>query len=228
MDLQIIGTSHIAKQSIDEIKKAILEEKPDLVAVELDIQRAATLLQQRRHKISLGEILHIGVRGYLFAKIGQYVQQKLGKMVGVAPGSDMKTALELAKKNKIDVAFIDQPIRITLSNFSRSLTWREKWRFFLDMLRGLLFPRKQLRELGLDRFDLRKVPADSLLKKILAQLKGRYPSIYKVLVEDRNKYMVKQLVLLMKENPRKKILAVVGAGHKEGMEKLLLKVDIVR
>ena len=36
------------------------------------------------------------------------------------------------------------------------------------------------------------------------------------------------LVKLMRENQEKKILAVVGAGHKEGMEKLLLKVDVVR
>ena len=48
------------------------------------------------------------------------------------------------------------------------------------------------------------------------------------LVEERNKYMVRQLVRLMKEYPGKKILAVVGAGHEKGMRELLLKVDVVR
>ena len=40
--------------------------------------------------------------------------------------------------------------------------------------------------------------------------------------------MAKQLIKLLKNNPDKKILAIVGAGHKKGMEKLLLKVDVVR
>ena len=45
-------------------------------------------------------IFRIGIKGYLFAKIGQLVQQKLGARVGVTPGEDMKTSLILAKKNK--------------------------------------------------------------------------------------------------------------------------------
>ena len=62
---------------------------------------------------------------------------------------------------------------------------------------------------------------------MMKTLRKRYPTVYKVLVEDRNKYMVKKLVALMRQYPEKKILAIVGAGHKEGMEKLLLKVDVV-
>ena len=228
MNLHIIGTSHISKQSVNEVKKYILEEKPDIVAVELDLSRAAALLQKQKNKVSLREIMQIGIRGYVFAKIGQYVQQKLGKMVGVAPGSDMKTAMETARKNNIDVAFIDQPIKITLRNFSHNLTWREKGRFFLDIVKGLIFPKKQMRNLGLANFDLSKVPPDDLIKKMMEHLKIKYPSIYKTLVEDRNKYMVKKIVRIMREKPDKKILAVVGAGHKEGMEELLLKIDVVR
>ncbi len=59
-------------------------------------------------------------------------------------------------------------------------------------------------------------------------LKKRYPSIHKALITDRNKYMVKKLVKLIRAHPDKKILAVVGAGHEEGMLSLLNKVDIVR
>jgi len=226
-NVKIIGTSHIAKQSVNEIKKTISEWQPDIVAVELDVQRAAALLQKGKTKITLGAALQIGFKGYLFAKIGQYVQQKLGKIVRLAPGSDMKTALEEARKKKLDVAFIDQPIKITLKNFSKSLTWREKWRFFLEMLKGLFFPRRQLKELGLSGFDLKKVPEKELITKMILKMKKQYPSIYKALVEDRNKYMVKKLVKLLRNNPNKRILCVVGAGHEEGMQKLLLKVEVV-
>jgi pheromone shutdown-related protein TraB len=228
MNVKIIGTSHIAKQSVNEIKKAIVEGKPDIVAVELDIQRATALLQKGKNKISLEAIFKIGVKGYIFAKIGQIVQQKLGKMVGVTPGSDMKTALEMAKEEGMDVALIDQPIQITLKKFSKGLTWRERWRFFVDLLKGLVSPKKQMKELGLKNFDLRKVPEKEIITKMINQMKRRYPSVYKALVEDRNKYMVRKLVKLLRDNPKKKILCVVGAGHKEGMEKLLLNVEVVR
>ena len=227
MNLTILGTSHIAKQSVNEIKNFIETHKPDVVAVELDLQRAAALMQEQKNKVSIADILQIGLKGYIFVKIGQIVQEKLGKMVGVAPGSDMKTAMNLARKEKLDLAFIDQPIRITLKNFSKKLTWRERFRFLGEMIKGLLFPKKQMRDMGLNNFDLSKVPAEEVIEKLVGQMKKKYPSMYKTLISDRNKYMVRALVKLMRKHPDKKILAVVGAGHKKGMEALLLKVDVV-
>ena len=79
MNPHIIGTSHISKDSINEIKSSIENEKPDIVAVELDAQRAMSLLQKEVRKISFLEMTKLGVKGLLFAKIGQYVQQKLGQ-----------------------------------------------------------------------------------------------------------------------------------------------------
>lgn len=227
MEITIIGTSHIARQSVQEAKRVITEEKPDIVALELDPQRAAALLAKERRKISFKEVFHIGFRGYAFAKIGQAIQQKLGKMVGVAPGSEMKVSLELARKHNLQVALIDQPIAITLRNFSKNLTWKEKGRFVADVLKGFLFPRRQIRQLGIEKFDLQKVPEKQVIQTLIQQLKERYPNVYKTLVEDRNRYMVRKLVLLQKKFPDKKIVAVVGAGHEEGMRELLRKIDVV-
>ncbi|MBI2125043.1 TraB/GumN family protein [Candidatus Woesearchaeota archaeon] len=227
-NLKIIGTSHIAKQSIEEIKKAVEEFQPEIMAVELDRQRAIALMQKQKNKMSFRDIAKIGVKGYAFVKIGHYVQQKLGKIVGVAPGSEMKTALEIANTKKLRVAFIDQPINITLKNFSKELTWKEKGTFALDLVKGIFSPKKQMKKYGLEEFDLRKVPEQQAIAKIVSHVKKQYPSIYKTIIADRDKYMVKQLVRLLRQHPEKKILAVVGAGHKEGMEKLLLKVDIIR
>ena len=201
MEIKIVGTSHIAAQSIREIKSAFHSFKPEIVAVELDLQRASVLLSGEKKKLSLAAIGALGVKGYLFARIGQYVQQKLGKSVGIIPGSDMKTALELAKEQKLQIALIDQPLPLTLHNFSKNLTWREKGRFVVDILKGLLFPQRQLRELGLDSLDLRKVPEKELVLKMMKTLRGRYPNVYKTLVEDRNKYMVKKIVQLLRSHP---------------------------
>ncbi len=225
--INIIGTSHIAKQSIREITEVVEDWKPDIIAVELDKQRAYALLHEQKTRLPLAAILQIGVKGYIFAKIGQIVQQKLGRVVGIAPGSDMKTALKIGAEKKLQMALVDQPIQITLKNFSKHLTWKERFRFVGDIFKSIFMQKKQMKELGLENFDLNKVPTDKVILKMMGQMKKRYPNVYKTLVSDRNKYMVKQLVKLLRKFPEKKILCVVGAGHKEGMEKLLLKVDVV-
>ncbi len=227
MKIKIIGTSHIAKQSVEEIKKAVAEFKPEIIAVELDLERAAALMDEKKRKIPWRELRHIGVKGYAFAKIGQYVQQKLGKSVGVAPGSEMKAALELARKLSLKVELIDQPIRITLRKFSQSFTWKERGRFCGDLILGLITPQRQMRRWGFTQFDLRKVPKEEVIIQLMNVMKERYPSVYQTLVEDRNQYMVKKIIELLRTEKDKRILVIVGAGHKKGMEELLLKVDVV-
>jgi pheromone shutdown-related protein TraB len=217
MKLILIGTSHIAQQSVQEIEKAIVEQKPDLVALELDPNRFQALLTQQKTKIHLADIFRVGLKGYLFALIGSYLQKKLGKMVGVAPGSEMLAAIKSAKKHNLPLALIDQDIAITLSRFSQTLSWQERFRFVADIFKGLLFPKKQLEKLG--GFDLAKVPPQEIIKKLMNELKQRYPNIYQVLVEERNKVMIRNLKYLFEHNPEKKILAVVGAGHQDALEK---------
>ena len=69
------------------------------------------------------------------------------------------------------------------------------------------------------KIDLRKVPEQKLINKLTLQLKKDYPSVYEVLIEERNMIMAEKLIKLMQEN--KKVLAVVGAGHIGGIEKIL-------
>ena len=38
-NLIIIGTSHIAKQSLEEVQRTIEKEKPEIIALELDKKR---------------------------------------------------------------------------------------------------------------------------------------------------------------------------------------------
>src|SRR3989338_4199160 len=225
-DIHFIGTSHIAKQSVDEIAQAVTQYKPDIIAVELDMQRAEALFKEQPTSLSPHQISKIGVKGYLFAKFGQKIQQRLGKMVGVAPGSEMKAAIQEAKKANIPVAFIDQPIQITLRKLSQKITWRERFRFALDLVKGIIFPKKQLQKWGWAKFDLRTVPEKKVILAMMDHFRTRYPSLYYTLVEERNIYMVKKLVRLLRENPGKKILVIVGAGHEKGMKELLLKVDV--
>jgi len=222
-NLNIIGTSHIARQSVNSVKNTILKEKPDIVALELDKNRLYGLMHDQKRKISISAIPKIGFKGFLFSWIGSIIQKKLGDYVGVSPGSEMKTAIRLAKKQKARIALIDQNIEITLKRFSRALTWKEKWNLLVDIFNGIVLRKNELEDLNIKKFDLTKVPSKEIIKKLINKMRERYPNICRVLIDERNKIMAKNLSYLMKEHPEKNILAVVGAGHEEEIIGLIKK-----
>ncbi len=213
-NLVIIGTSHIASQSLKEVKKIIEKQEPEIVALELDRKRLAALLSKRRAKLRWRDIKRIGIKGYLFSLIGAYVEKKLGSKVGVSPGSEMLSAFKLARKVKAKVALIDQDIEITLRRFSDALTWKEKWNFIVDLFKALILRKSEI------TFDLSKVPSSKVISKLMKKVKKRYPNIYRVLVVERNKVMARNLADLHFKFPDSKIVAVVGAGHETAILKL--------
>ncbi len=214
-NLILIGSSHIAEQSINEIKNIIEKESPDIVAVELDRLRMQALLDQEKDKkqgkkartVDFGIYKRVGIKGAIFAILGSWASRNLGNQVHVDPGSDMLTAIKLAKTKNIKIALIDRHIEETLKDFSKYITWKEKWNFLIDIVQGMFGKGINL--------DLTKVPEDRIIEEMMEKIKIRYPNVYEVLITKRNKIMAKKLAFLMKNH--EKIAAVVGAGHLKGI-----------
>ena len=206
-NLVFLGTSHIAKQSLEEVKKYIEEEKPGLLALELDKKRLNALMSNGQRKIELKNIRKIGFKGFLFSLFGAWAEKKLGKLVGVAPGSEMKQAVKIARKDSIKIALIDQDIEITLKKLSNSITWKEKMNFVVDVIKALFLKKENI------EFDLATVPNKKIIKKLTSKLKERYPNVYRVLIEERNMVIANNIKRLMDSAPNKKILVILGAGH---------------
>ncbi len=211
----IIGTSHIASQSIKEITRCFNEFEPDIIAVELDHNRLHALLTKAKPNYSPLMIREIGLHGYLFALIGGLLQKKLGSIAGIKPGSEMLAAIELAREHKKKVSLIDQDIRLTLSNLSRKITLKERFRFIFDLFSA---PFSKRMSISLDQ-----VPEEKLISHLLLLLKGRYPNLYSVFVEERNIFMGVRLKAISQAHPESKIMVVVGAGHVEGLLSILEK-----
>lgn len=223
-NIVLIGTSHISEESVKEIKGYIDDHRPDIVAVELDPERMKALMENVPRKVSLkniGMAKKIGITGFFFAYIASLVQRKLGDKVKTKAGSDMLTAIRIAKENNLKIALIDQRVDTTLKNLSKEMRFREKILIIFDTLRGLISKNYGAKELGIKNLDLKKVPQQELIEKVLKKTKHRYPGLYKALVHDRNDYMAKKLLRISLKNPDMKILAVVGAGHKVEMQELL-------
>jgi pheromone shutdown protein TraB len=98
------------------------------------------------------------------------------------------------------------------------ITWKERWHFIVDLFKGLV-----LRKTDIEPFDLRKVPDEKLIKKMVRKVKKRYPAFYKALIKERNEFMAKNLYRLMTQFKEKQILAIVGAGHEKEMIRLIKK-----
>ena len=209
-NLTLIGTSHIAKQSINEVKTAISKQKPEIIALELDRSRFHAILQKNK---SSPKLRGLSLTEAIIVLIGYYSEKILGKAVGTSPGDEMKTAILLAKQNNSKIMLIDQNIRITLKRLKNQLTFKEKLRFFLDLLTAP-FQKKQ-------KIDLNKVPPQQIITKILKETKKKYPNLHKVLIEERNIIMAKNLNRIMQKYPEEKIIAIVGAGHEEDIISIL-------
>ncbi|MDD5331223.1 MAG: TraB family protein [Candidatus Nanoarchaeia archaeon] len=208
----LIGTSHISKESIKEVESTITAEFPDLICLELDSQRLPGLISNQKRKLRASDVFRIGFKGFLFNLIGAYAEKKLGEVVNVKPGSEMKKAYQLARKYKIKLALIDQPINITLKRLSKSITFKEKMTFIKELITSP-FKKQKL------KFDLTKVPNEKIITELLGETKKKYPSIYRTLITERNEYMAKSLYKLMFNH--NKIVAIIGAGHEKEIIELI-------
>ncbi len=210
----LLGTSHVAKQSSKEIKEAIEKYKPEVVTIELDIDRFKSLMSSNKKgsKFSFAMVKQFGVGGFMFALIASMIQKSAGKFLKIEPGVDMKTAYLEARKNKIPTALIDLNIRLTLKKISK-LSFRRKVAMFFKMF-SINFKKENREKLN---FDIKEgVPSEHLINEVLEIVKVEVPDLYQILIEDRNIHMCKK-ILELKQNHEGNILVVIGAGHLKGM-----------
>jgi pheromone shutdown-related protein TraB len=213
-NLTILGTSHIAVESINSVRDIIVDKRPDLVALELDRVRFNVLMHKGKRGFKLSDIRKIGIKGFIFNLIGGIIEKKLGKIVGTKPGDEMRMAVKKAREVNAEVALIDQDIRITLRKLGKRISFREKMRFLGDLLKAV-FVRQKI------KFDLKKVPSKKMINDLTRKLKKRYPNVYDVLVNERNIIMGKYLYRLMQDYNN--IVVVVGAGHEDDLVKEIKK-----
>lgn len=214
MTILLVPTSHIAAESLERVRETIEREKPDCVAVELDLSRYYAL--KSRESSSMAAVQAIGPGSFLIFWIFKKLQVWLGKKVGIFPGSEMLEAIKIGQANQARIAFIDRDIRHTFLDIKQMPAW-EKLKLVWFLLKSI-FVIKFGGGAG-EKIDLRKVPPEELIDQAMDLFKKEFPVLHEILVDKRNEHMASQLNKLSKKF--EKIVAVVGAGHRKGMEKLL-------
>ena len=134
----LIGTIHISKESVDEVKEIIEKEKPDVVGVELCEGRFQALKNVKKWEDT--NILDIIKQGKIFLFLINLLlanyQKRLGDKFGVKPGSEFIEAINVAKKEKIKIALMDRDIQTTLKRAWHMMKLKEKLKLIFGVFLG--------------------------------------------------------------------------------------------
>ncbi len=210
--ITLVPTSHIAAESLENIRKAVEERKPDCIAVELDHDRYHAILAGGSSNYTV--LKSIGVSTFMIYWLLKKLQNWLGKKTGIFPGSEMLEAIKIAKQNNIPFVFIDLQIGQTMAKI-KTMPGSEKFKLIKYLVKTPFLVKFSRGE----KIDLNKVPQDDIIYQSMEFFKKEFPYLYNILVDDRNRYMasvVKQL-----ESKYKNIVVVIGAGHEKGMKELI-------
>jgi pheromone shutdown-related protein TraB len=210
-EIRIVGTAHVSQQSVEEVRKAIGEFVPDVVAIELDPARFNALKRQAPDP-SVKDVLEVkNFNSLLVQWLLAYLQRKIGLDVGVEPGAEMKAAIEEAETRGIPVALVDRDIRITLLRFWNSLGIFEKIRMFWALVISIAEVDNG------QQIDIESLKEQDVIDVVMEEFRKFSPNGARALIDERDAFIAHQLVLLKSQRPEGKILAVVGAGHRQGI-----------
>jgi len=213
-EIFLVGTAHISKKSTEEVEKIIKKEKPDAVAVELCESRYHALKnKQTWQDTEIKQVIKEG-QAYLFLSslILSNFQRKLGKDLGIEAGAEMLTAIDSAKKAKAKLVFLDRDIQVTLRRAFASMTFLEK----AKIVKSLFFDTLTAE---VDEEFIEALKEEGALQDAMKELAAAAPSVKRILVDERDIYMAGMLQRIKGKN----IVAVVGAGHVNGIKKWIDK-----
>ena len=205
----LVGTAHISQESVDLVKKVIVQERPDYVCLELDDKRYQALTQKKQWEaLDLKTIIkNKQLSTLLVSLLMSSYQKRLGGKLGVTPGAELLMAAQTAKDLQIPISLCDRDILITLRRAWKSTSFYKKG-YLLASLLASLFDKSEISE-----EKLQELKQKDVLTELMSEMGEALPDLKRVLIDERDIYLVEKI----KSSPGKNIVAVVGAGHIAGM-----------
>jgi pheromone shutdown-related protein TraB len=223
-EIKLIGTAHVSKESIEEVKKIIQEERPDMVCVELDEGRYNAITQNNHwEKLNLSQVFREG-KGFLVIAnlVLASFQRRLGDDLGVKPGEEMKVAVETAKEHGIPYSLCDREVHTTLRRaWARCGLW-SKSKLLASLLASAFTTEK------LSEQEIENLKNSNELDGMMGELASYLPSVKETLIDERDRYLASKIWTSVppdvNKTENKRIAAVIGAGHMKGLAAHLEKL----
>ena len=207
-NLRLVGTAHISSTSVALVRQQIEDWGPDLVAVELCESRKASLLEPEvLENEDLLKILNDGKSHMILLQSALAAEQRrMGIAEGEKPGAELLAAIEAAEAADVPVELVDRDVVITLRRAWSKMGLREKWRVMDAFL---------WQEDDDDEASVEELLEDSdMLSNLMEEAREVAPGAGSVLIDERDAFIAGRLQQIRGKG---KVLAVVGAGHLNGI-----------
>lgn len=211
----LIGTAHVSKNSVDEVKEVIETENPDTVCVELCKSRHNSIYDKDNWaKMDIVKIIkEKKTTLFLVNLVLSSYQKKMAKQLGIKAGQEMIQGIESAKEIGAEVVLADRNIDVTFKRITKSLGLWDKMKLLTQLIYSM-FSSEKISEEDIDR-----LKSEDMLDSALSELTRTMPKLKTPLVDERDKYLAQKI----KEAPGEKIVAVLGAAHLPGVMKEIHK-----
>ncbi len=217
-EIYLVKTAHVSKNSVQDVKDCILEVGPDAICIELDEDRYKKLDEPDKWRESdIIKIIKEKKVGFLLVNIIlSSFQRRMAKNMDTSSGGEMLEGIKASKELNIPLVLADRPIKITFSRIWNSLGLMEKSKLLTSII-GSIFDDEEITE-----EDLAALKQADALDAALREIGKEFPNVKKILVDERDQYLATKI----KNAPGKKIIAIIGAAHANGLIKSLdLDID---
>ncbi len=214
--ITLVGTAHVSKESVEEVKQTIKDLQPDCVAVELDEKRAESIKNPDRYsQLDLVKVLKRKEGFLLLANLMlSSFQRRMGLNAGVKPGDEMIAAMNAAEEGGIRCTLVDRPIQITLKRAWGKNSFWGKCKLLATLLSSA-FSKEEI-----EPEEIEKLKVRNEMDSMMSELAEYMPVIKTVLIDERDKYLASKIW----ESEGNNIVAVLGAGHLPGVQAHLEKL----
>jgi pheromone shutdown-related protein TraB len=216
--ITLIGTGHVF-DLVDALQGIFHQKKPDILCVELDKQRYHALLTKQQDPLKYEESAK--KLPFLYRMLARF-QDNIAKRFGVTPGEEMLTAISYAKTYQIPLMCIDMEAQLLFKRMIKAMSFREKMSFLFSGIAGLFVKSETVEK------QVENISKD--IESYLDVIGKKFPTIKKILIDERNQYMVHNLMKIKDEYQQ--IICIIGDGHVPGISKLLkekiIDHDVIR
>ena len=214
--ITLIGTAHVSAESVAEVENTIRELKPDSVAIELDEKRADSIRNKDKYREL--DIVKVLKRGEGFLLLANLVlssfQRRMGQNVGVNPGDEMLAAMRVADEMGVPSVMADRAIQVTLKRaWSKNSFWG-KCKLLATLLSSAFSKEDMTAE------DIENIKEKNEMDSMMNELSEYMPVVKEVLIDERNVYLAQHIW----DSPGNNVVAVLGAGHLDGVVENLEKI----
>jgi pheromone shutdown-related protein TraB len=213
----LAGTVHISQESTLEVRSLIESEKPGRVCVEIDEGRYRSMSQDKGwESLDIGKVLKEGKGFLLMANLALAgFQRRMGSGVGGKPGEEMLAAVRAAEEVGIPYSFCDREVQVTLKRAWSMSGFFNKAKLLASLVESA-FSNEKMTEA-----EIEKLKESSELESMMSELASFLPSVKEVLIDERDRFLASRIFLAQESL----VVAVVGAGHLEGIEAWLRRLD---